>query len=151
MFVKWKKFTTVTLHTLQDFVKRHFPQAELKEQFGNTLRYQVPTTDPNGVKRNLADMFELVEAKRGRLNIENYAIGQMSLEQIFNTFASQEDNPDNERSRRYVALTLTCSRVQLFFFSFDRITYGSDCYAGLTGSCNWPLLLPRKMHSTTVF
>ena len=76
---------------------QNFPAAVLKEEFGNTLRYQIPNIDPNGVKRELADMFALIEGEKGRLRIQNYAIGQMSLEEIFNTFAAGEDNPDNER------------------------------------------------------
>jgi len=79
------------------FMQQNFPRAVLKEEFGNTLRYQIPTVDPNGAKRDLADMFGLVESDKDRLRIQNYAIGQMSLEEIFNTFASGEDNPDNER------------------------------------------------------
>jgi len=79
------------------FMQNNFPRAILKEEFGNTLRYQIPTVDPNGAKRDLADMFGLVESDKDRLRIQNYAIGQMSLEEIFNTFAAGEDNPDNER------------------------------------------------------
>ena len=76
---------------------KNFPELTLKEEFGNTLRYQIPTTDPNGVKRELADMFALIEADKEQLCIQNYAIGQMSLEEIFNIFAAQDDNPDNAR------------------------------------------------------
>jgi len=102
------------LLTFKNFIKKHFPKAELKEQFGNTLRYQIPTTDFNGVKRDLADMFELVEAKKGRLHIENYAIGQMSLEEIFNTFASEEDNPDNERFDRKLQAAIAAAPQDAF-------------------------------------
>ena len=76
---------------------KNFPELTLKEEFGSTLRYQIPTTDPNGVKRELADMFALIEADKEQLCIQNYAIGQMSLEEIFNIFAAQDDNPDNAR------------------------------------------------------
>lgn len=79
------------------FMDENFPKADLKEEFGNTLRYQIPTVDENGEQRDLADMFALVEDKKVGLHIENYAIGQMSLEEIFNTFAAGQDNPDNER------------------------------------------------------
>ena len=78
-------------------MQQNFPRAVLKEEFGNTLRYQIPTVDPNGAKRDLADMFGLVESDKDRLRIQNYAIGQMSLEEIFNLFAAGDDNPDNER------------------------------------------------------
>lgn len=87
-------------------MNQNFPRAELKEQFGNTLRYQIPTVDFRGAKRDLADMFALVEAEKARLHVENYAIGQMSLEQIFNTFASGEVDPHDERSRQSCAFAL---------------------------------------------
>ena len=102
-------------------MQQNFPRAVLKEEFGNTLRYQIPTVDPNGAKRDLADMFGLVESDKDRLRIQNYAIGQMSLEEIFNTFASGEDNPDNERLNDVAHVYTVCITVKRIFSL--KITY----------------------------
>merc|ERR1711959_872037 len=89
------------------FMQQNYPQGVLKEEFGNVLRYQIPNTDSTGAKRELADMFALIETEKARLKIENYAIGQMSLEEIFNTFAAGQDNPDNERYKQAAAAATT--------------------------------------------
>lgn len=88
---------------MKGFIQQNFPNALLKEEFGNKLLYQIPNTDATGVRRELADMFGLVEAEKVRLGIQHYAIGQMSLEQIFNMFAAGEDNPDNARYKNQPA------------------------------------------------
>merc|ERR1712176_1743773 len=85
---------------LKGFMQSNFPDAVLKEEFGNTLRYQIPNINNKGVKRELADMFALIEAEKDRLMIQNYSIGQMSLEEIFNASAAGDDNPDNARWKK---------------------------------------------------
>merc|ERR1712087_22705 len=39
---------------LKGFMQQHFPDAVLKEEFGNTLRYQTPNIDASGLRRELA-------------------------------------------------------------------------------------------------
>merc|ERR1712157_569247 len=102
---------------LKGFMQSNFPDAVLKEEFGNTLRYQIPNTDPAGVRRELADMFALIEAEKDRLVVQNYAIGQMSLEEIFNTFAAGSDNPDNARLVAHGGLARIHTRTHLSLLS----------------------------------
>ena len=42
-------------------------------------------------RRKLGHMFGAIERSKERLNIQDYSISQTSLEQIFNQFASQQD------------------------------------------------------------
>jgi hypothetical protein len=42
----------------------------------------------------LSEIFAKIEAKKTVLNVQEYSVGQTTLEQIFNQFASQQDNPE---------------------------------------------------------
>ena len=42
----------------------------------------------------LSDIFAKFEANKEQLHILEYSVGQTTLEQIFNQFASQQDNPE---------------------------------------------------------
>ena len=42
----------------------------------------------------LADVFAQFEAQREALFVEEYSVGQTTLEQVFNHFAAQQDNPE---------------------------------------------------------
>ncbi|CBJ29591.1 conserved unknown protein [Ectocarpus siliculosus] len=76
---------------LNVFLAETFPGAELVER--PTLfscRYKIPYQD--GMK--LADVFEHFEAAKAKLGLASYAVGQTTLEQIFNSFAVTKDNPE---------------------------------------------------------
>jgi len=47
----------------------------------------------------LADIFEKFEANKEKLFVKDYAVGQTTLEQIFNQFASSQDNPEVEAAQ----------------------------------------------------
>ena len=62
-----------------------FPGATLLERQGSQLRFQLPPQrEPLGV------MFSKIEGARGRFGIASYALGQTTLEQIFNGFAREQ-------------------------------------------------------------
>jgi hypothetical protein len=42
----------------------------------------------------LIEIFEKLEIKKRSLNVQEYSVGQTTLEQIFNHFASKQDNPE---------------------------------------------------------
>jgi hypothetical protein len=42
----------------------------------------------------LSEIFAKIEAKKSSLHVQEYSVGQTTLEQIFNQFASQQDNPE---------------------------------------------------------
>jgi len=63
-----------------------FPGATLQERQGNLLRFQLPPQrEPVGV------LFSKIESARTRLGIQSYALGQTTLEQIFNFFAQGQE------------------------------------------------------------
>lgn len=82
---------------IKAFMMDQFQGAVIKEELSNSLRYSIPDVDEQGARRQLADIFEKIESYKDELCMENYAVGQMTLEQIFNSFAAQQDNPDNAR------------------------------------------------------
>lgn len=80
---------------LQAYFARVFPGSECVERQGPTVRFRVP---PSADK--LADLFARLEASRapvylGGCAVASYTLGQTSLEQIFNTFAAQQDEEKN--------------------------------------------------------
>ena len=84
------------------FVRSTFPSSTLVEQAtAHSMRYKV---DQTGMEENqrqeqdgitLADMFDSIEQRKSDLGITEYSVGQTTLEQIFNHFASSQLNPEN--------------------------------------------------------
>eukprot|EP00953_Heterococcus_sp_UTEX-ZZ885_P041528 21180-Heterococcus_DN1.PRE.1 len=68
------------------FASEHFKGAELLEKQGGKLRLALPP-QPG---MSLGAIFGLIEENRRHLGIGDYALGQTSLEQIFNTFAQRQ-------------------------------------------------------------
>ena len=85
-FAQWWA-TEDTAVKLRDFVFSTFPGAQLVERHGSHMRFHLP---PQG-DRALAGLFTAIEAARAPLGISSYALGQTSLEDIFNVFASQQE------------------------------------------------------------
>ena len=99
----------VTLHSLlewwvaQDdairldrFMTTKFPGAMLLERrTTHSFRYRIPTKD-----MALARVFKHFEDEKEPLNIQDYSVGQTTLEQIFNQFASSQDNPENAHAAK---------------------------------------------------
>lgn len=75
---------------VQAFVKEHFPTAELKESYQSMLSYYIDT-DVSWSK-----MFGIMERGKNNMNmnIEDYSLGQCSLEQVFLLFTKFQ-RPDN--------------------------------------------------------
>jgi ATP-binding cassette subfamily A (ABC1) protein 1 len=68
-------------------ITQNWSDACLVERHDRNLRFQLGSTD--GVQ--LATVFTFVEEHRERLGIDDYAVSQTSLEQIFNGFARQQE------------------------------------------------------------
>jgi len=51
------------------------------------MKFQIP------ISKNcqLADVFEIIEKRKGELQVKEYSVSQTSLEQIFIHFARQQD------------------------------------------------------------
>lgn len=61
-----------------------FEQAELLEQCGDFYKLRVPRED-----KTIGFLFGQIESKKQEMNIQEYAVSQTSLEQIFQNFAQQ--------------------------------------------------------------
>jgi hypothetical protein len=78
---------------LDTFMSKYFPGSILLERStAHSFRYRIPTKS-----MPLASVFRHFEEAKVRLNIEDYSVGQTTLEQIFNQFAASQDNPEVEK------------------------------------------------------
>ncbi|KAJ8922450.1 hypothetical protein NQ315_004397 [Exocentrus adspersus] len=71
---------------VEEFVAEHFPGARLREKHQELLNYYITNKS-----MPWSQMFGILErAKRSNLHIEDYSLGQSSLEQVFLTFTRQQ-------------------------------------------------------------
>jgi len=77
-----------------ELIEKHFAGAKLKECHNGFFRYQIPTTCPV----SLADAFDILEAEKESVNLEDYSISQVDLETIFCTFAEMSKHEDEEET-----------------------------------------------------
>lgn len=86
------------LQAATQFVHANFPGSVLVEEQGLLLRFDVPRSDKNGqATSTLGQLFELLENNKQKFNISSYSLSQTTLEQIFNTFAAQQEEELSER------------------------------------------------------
>ena len=83
--------TEVRFIDFMDFLEQRFHAVELLERHGNLVTLRVNT---RGMK--LSEVFSFMEDVKIRCSIEEYSIAQMTLEQIFNFFASQQEEETRE-------------------------------------------------------
>ncbi|XP_040176029.1 ATP-binding cassette sub-family A member 3-like [Anopheles arabiensis] len=70
---------------VKDFVMSRFSGAVLKEEYEDSLTFHIPVTD-----LKWSQMFGLMESSKQELEIEDYALGQTSLEQVFLFFTKYQ-------------------------------------------------------------
>ncbi len=90
MLVDWW-ITEVRFIDFMDFLEQRFASVELLERHGNLVTLRVNT---KGMK--LSEVFSFMEEVKVKCSIEEYSIAQMTLEQIFNFFASQQEEETRE-------------------------------------------------------
>ena len=73
------------LKEVEEFVKKSFDGTELKEVHYNLMNFQI-----NNTSISWAHIFGTIEKAKDNLNIEDYSVGQTTLEQIFLTFAAKQ-------------------------------------------------------------
>ncbi|KAM7452671.1 hypothetical protein BLSTO_06591, partial [Blastocystis sp. subtype 1] len=83
--------TEVRFIDFMDFLEQRFASVELLERHGNLVTLRVNT---KGMK--LSEVFSFMEEVKAKCSIEEYSIAQMTLEQIFNFFASQQEEETRE-------------------------------------------------------
>ena len=77
---------------LIDFMDQFYEGYTMRERQHSKVRFEIPRLHPvDHTLRRLSDMFSLMEEFKDDLFIEEYSISQTSLEQIFNFFASQQE------------------------------------------------------------
>lgn len=84
-FASWCRLER-RLDAVLAFVAARFPGAALRERQGAKLRFEIPA---KGV--TLAGLFGAIEDAKEDLHVQDYACSQTSLEQIFNSFAAQQE------------------------------------------------------------
>lgn len=72
--------------SLSTFMTRHFPGCNLVERHSDMFRYNVPQ-----LPERIGAVFARFEAHKEDLHIREYSVSQTTLEQIFNSFASQQE------------------------------------------------------------
>uniref|UniRef100_A0A182PES6 ABC transporter domain-containing protein n=1 Tax=Anopheles epiroticus TaxID=199890 RepID=A0A182PES6_9DIPT len=75
---------------VKDFVMSRFNGAVLKEEYEDSLTFHIPVTD-----LKWSQMFGLMESSKQELEIEDYALGQTSLEQVFLFFTKYQRVTDS--------------------------------------------------------
>ncbi|XP_044269295.1 phospholipid-transporting ATPase ABCA3-like isoform X2 [Tribolium madens] len=71
---------------INNFIERYFPGSELKERYQELVSYEL--VNPKNL--TLSRMFGVIEASKQQLQIEDYSLGQCSLEQVFLSFAKDQ-------------------------------------------------------------
>lgn len=84
--------STSMMEEVCTMVKQTFPNAVLDEQFEEHLTYKVPQHDIS----SLANCFEMLEKTKTEGLLEEYALSQTTLEQVFLKFARQQEYEDDE-------------------------------------------------------
>ncbi|KAM8777566.1 LOW QUALITY PROTEIN: phospholipid-transporting ATPase ABCA3-like [Rhynchonycteris naso] len=87
--LKIKVKTATDKHKLDDlkiFIPMTFAESILKEENQGILTYYIPSKDNSWAK-----VFGILEEIKEQFNLEDYSISQMTLEQVFLTFAQDTD------------------------------------------------------------
>ncbi|KAI3378999.1 hypothetical protein SNEBB_008818 [Seison nebaliae] len=67
---------------------------EISNQCQNIAEIRISINEQGKTKDlKLAQIFEIMENNKAKLNIDDYSVSQSTLEQVFNTFASQQIDP----------------------------------------------------------
>ncbi|KAG5867003.1 hypothetical protein JTB14_015335 [Gonioctena quinquepunctata] len=78
---------------VEKFIKERFPSAQIRERHQELLNYYI--TDKTIPWSKMFGILE--EGKRKDLNIEDYSLGQSSLEQVFLIFTRNQNQIDSEK------------------------------------------------------
>lgn len=75
----------------------------LERSTAHSFRYRIQTpntTDISVLKEfSLGNIFDKFESVKEKLDIQEYSVGQTTLEQVFNQFAASQDNPEVEAAQ----------------------------------------------------
>jgi len=81
---------------INNFLKNEFPDLALRERQISKVRFEINSVDQNNTPRRLAFLFDLIESRKQSFRVQEYSIAQTSLEQIFNQFASKQEEETDQ-------------------------------------------------------
>eukprot|EP00924_Labyrinthula_sp_SR-Ha-C_P016702 maker-scaffold_6-snap-gene-12.1-mRNA-1 protein AED:0.16 eAED:0.16 QI:0/0/0/1/1/1/3/0/2699 len=92
VFVEWF-LQQQRLATLTTFLEKSFPNnvLELVEGHEYHIVFKLNKNSENKVPIMLGDLFEVLEENKTKMQVSEYSVSQTTLEQIFNGFASQQE------------------------------------------------------------
>jgi len=76
------------INPLKSFIHKSFPGAELKDYHQGMVHYHLPQSND----LTWAQIFGIMEEAKQRYSIEDYSVGQTTLEQVFLNFARSQIN-----------------------------------------------------------
>lgn len=88
-FISWWAGEDDAERVTREICERAFPSATVNERQGFTIKFSVPIDSVRG--RSLADLYGSIEEVKARFNLESATLTQTTLEQVFNTFAAQQE------------------------------------------------------------
>lgn len=80
------------LDDLKFFITMTFPGSVLKQENQGILNYYIPSKDNSWAK-----VFGILEEAKKHFNLEDYSVSQITLEQVFLSFASLQNTEDDQR------------------------------------------------------
>jgi hypothetical protein len=82
----------IMIFLTQQYGERNSPNGfYIRERQPAKLRIEVSSVTIDNQRRKLSTMFGAIESNKESLRIQEYSISQTSLEQIFNSFAAQQE------------------------------------------------------------
>lgn len=98
VFLDWWISETVAIQLHVYMNKEFHNRAKLLERStAHNFRYRIlneEDADSEKIQGALSLVFSKFEADKEQLRVSEYSVGQTTLEQIFNQFAAQQDNPE---------------------------------------------------------
>ncbi|XP_063704504.1 phospholipid-transporting ATPase ABCA3-like [Culicoides brevitarsis] len=79
------------MNEIKNFISNRFEGAYLKEEHSDMLAYHIPQTT-----LKWSEMFGIMEDNKETLDIQDYSLGQTSLEQVFLFFTKYQRNVDED-------------------------------------------------------
>lgn len=110
MFFEWWVAEDMS-DAIASFMKEEFPNRSkfLERSTLLNFRYRIFKSDPaeaeasaemeasakvHAITSSLSEIFAKFERRKATLSVQEYSVGQTTLEQIFNQFAARQDNPE---------------------------------------------------------
>eukprot|EP00744_Colponema_vietnamica_P001462 GILI01002420.1.p1 GENE.GILI01002420.1~~GILI01002420.1.p1 ORF type:complete len:1195 (+),score=422.18 GILI01002420.1:401-3586(+) len=96
-FAEWW-ITEDRLHAIAAFVYSQFPGSVLLEHHSSFSRFRLPKQN-----LSLADVFRVFAENKEKLFVQEYSLSQTTLEQIFNSFAAQQEEEQGQVAGMYAS------------------------------------------------